>query len=54
MGVRFVHRRALAVICFSPTFEFCQRFVRYGVGGEEETGEGVAYQLHMYTIDMYH
>ena len=52
VGVRCVHRRALAVNCFPPTFELNRRFVR--CGGGEETGEGVAYQLHIHTIDMYH
>ena len=39
---------------FSPRrLSFVSALLDMGVG-EEETGEGVAYQLHMYTIDMYH
>ena len=58
MGISCVHRRSLAVNCFPPTFELYRRFVRCvcvgRVGGGGETGVGVAYQLHIHTIDMYH
>ena len=46
MGVRCVHRRALAVNFSPPTFELYRRFVRCVCGGGEEMGDGVAYQLH--------
>ena len=46
-GVRCVHRRALAVNCFSPTFELYSRFVRCVFGGRgEETGYAKFYPLH--------
>ena len=55
VGVRCVHRQARAVNC-SPLprlLSFIDALL--GVcGGGEETGEGVAYQLHIHTIDMYH
>ena len=50
MGVRCVHRRALAVNFFPRLLSFIGALlgvcVGGGGGGGEETGDGVAYHIH--------
>ena len=47
MGVRCIHRRALAVNFFPRLLSFIGALLGVcGGWGGEETGDGVAYQLH--------
>ena len=52
MGVRCVHRQALAVNFFPRLLSFIGTLLGVCVWGGG-IGDGVAYQLHIHTIDMY-